>query len=85
MSRSMSASAILSGLQIFHGKLVRDHPDITWDFIEIAEYVIGELETPPEAGNAPQPSNAEEPPHDSVPVSPSPKAPSAGDANSGAE
>ncbi|CAL1371819.1 unnamed protein product [Linum trigynum] len=81
----MSASAILSDLQIFHGKLVKDHPDLTWDFTEIAEYVIGELETPPDTGNAPQSANVEEPKGDSVPVSPSPKAPSAGDANSGAE
>ncbi|CAL1389701.1 unnamed protein product [Linum trigynum] len=81
----MSTNACLAGLQILKVKLEKDHPDLTWDFTEMAEYVIGEMDTPREAEKAPEPPTVEEPRSDSALASPFPKAPSAGDANSGAE
>ncbi|CAL1392600.1 unnamed protein product [Linum trigynum] len=83
--KSLSVNACLVGLEILKVKLEKDHPDLTWDFTEMAEYVIGEMDTPREAGRAPKPPTVDEPPSDSAPASPFPKAPSAGDANSGAE
>ncbi|CAL1400652.1 unnamed protein product [Linum trigynum] len=81
----MSANACLTGLEILKVKLEKDHSDLTWDFTKMAEYVIGELDTPREAGRAPEPPTADAPPSDSAPTSPFPKAPNAGYANSGAE